>query len=137
MNEVTKIGAHRVSLEGDTMRVVFQGLVSLPEIQAIVAVLTRWQQERKGIQYLFYDASRLLPFEPDVKRWVMNDFKGPPLRGVLVVGASPTLRVMMTVVLKTLELVRQKLERPIILLKTEADALAWIEADRKKLRGGN
>lgn len=135
MKDLVEFGTHRAWVEGDVARVVEQGLVSLSEIQTLVALIKRWQKEY-GIQYALLDVRRMLPFEPEVKKWLMHEFKTIRLRAVVGIGASATVRVMTTLGEQAMDLLGYKDRTSIVSLRTEAEALAWIEADRKKRREG-
>lgn len=133
MKEMVEFGTHRAWVEGDVMRVVEQGLVSLSEIQTLMALIKRWQKEY-GIQYALLDVRRMLPFEPEVKKWLMHEFKTIRLRAVVGIGASATVRIMTSLGEQAMDLLGYKDRTMIVSLRTEAEALAWIEADRKKHR---
>lgn len=130
MKEAIEIGAHRAWVEGDVMRVVEQGLVSLAEMQVIVGLLRRWQAE-KGVHYALIDIRRLLPMEPDVKKYLMQEFKTIRMRGVVGIGASPVVRMTTNLIVKALETLGYR-GVTVISVRDEAEGLAWIEQDRMR-----
>lgn len=56
---------------------------------------------------------------------------------IAVGGASPVVRIMATMVDRAVRLLGHRQTMVFLLLKTEEEALAWIEADRKNLRDGH
>ncbi len=130
MKDAIEIGAHRAWVEGDVMRLIEQGLVSLSEMKVIVGLLRRWQAE-KGVQYALIDIRRLLPMEPEVKKYLTHEFKTIRLRAVLGIGASPVVRMTTNLIVKALETLGYQ-GVPVITVRDEAEGLAWIEQDRMR-----
>ncbi len=135
MKDAIAIGAHLVGVEADVVRVEHHGLLSLSEIQKTFELVSQWQKER-GVQYMIVDMQRMAPLEPEVRKWIAQNAKTLSLRAMLAVGASPVVRIMATMVDRAVKILWHKHTMVFLLLKTEEEALAWIEADRKKPRDG-
>lgn len=78
---------------------------------------------------------RLLPFEGDVRKYILKESRTLRFRGFIGIGASPAVRIMSNIIteaIKPLGLI----EGSVHLVKTEAEAWAWIEEDRKKNQEG-
>lgn len=136
MKETIATGAHRFWVEGDVARITLQGLVTLSELSALIQQLERCMNEQ-GVRYAVYDARRILPIEHTVRKWAAKEFKGSALRGNLVVGANPVVRLMVTGMLAVGAALGRAPTARVYLVKNEAEAFSWIEEDRRKhLRGG-
>lgn len=129
--DIVSFGMHRAWVEGDIVRVVLQGLLTVTEIKTLLELIKRWKEER-GINYVLYDVKRLLPPEPEVRRWMTKEFKIIALRGALVVGASPVLRLVSAALQQAISLVGRQADSPLMMLKNEEEALAWIAKDRQQ-----
>lgn len=135
MNEVIEFGAHRMWLEGDVARIAHEGLVSLAEAQLAYSQVVRWHKGGK-VQYLLVDMSRMLPYEPAVRRWLAMDAPPLILRGIAMVGMNTSLRIVISLLNRALSLVGKSLPATVFAANSVEEAKAWFDQDRKKHRAG-
>ena len=131
MHDSIMVGAHRAWVEGDVMRVVHVGPVTIPELEVLYRQLGVWNEER-GVWYLLIDIQAMPPPEPEVRKWMAKPKSSAPIRAVLAVGASPAVRVISTLLTKAMELLGNKPGTPFMMMKSEAEAQAWIQSDRSR-----
>lgn len=124
-----QVGEHRTWIEGDVMRVIRDGPVNLAEMQELHRLLDHWHLER-GVNYLLMDIRGMPPPEPEVRKWMAQPKNAAPIRAVIAVGASPAVRAISTLMRKAMELVGHRARTPFLMMKSDEEALAWIENDR-------
>lgn len=131
MNNSVAIGNHNAWRDGDVMRVALRGLITIPELQTLHDLIKRWREEH-NVQYAIYDMRHMLPLEPHVRKWITQNFQTGVWRANLLLGASPVVRLLITALQEAMALAGTRSESPVVMAKTEEQALAWIEQDRAR-----
>lgn len=113
----------------DIMRCTAEGFFS-PE--AAKAALEELKAAGKGMDrvYLIMDLTRVTGLDPRARKIaaeVMADF---PLVGTVLIGASFPVRVVIHFVNGVGKLIHGK-DRPFAFVSNEAEALAWVDAERR------
>ena len=90
----------------------------------------------KGRPYVFLlvDVSKLGKVSAEARRGSATGGKDINLRGVAVVGASATLRVISSLVTRAVDLLNGNTDNPTRFFQTEAEARAWITGRRQQVQ---
>lgn len=127
-----KIGEHTIIDEGDVIACYYKGPVSLEEIQAVHDILDAALAAHKSVYQMIDFRTVPIP-SAEVRRWIANWAQTRSLRAVVSFGASAPLRLIMNLLQNAIRLIKGHAPQT-VLLRTEQDARAFIEEDRKQLR---
>jgi hypothetical protein len=83
--------------------------------------------------FLIVNCSKLGRIDAEARRVSANGSKGLALRGVAVVGASRTTRVLASLFVRAIEILNRNLDNPTRFFENEAEARAWIDTRRRAL----
>jgi hypothetical protein len=79
------------------------------------------------------DLSRVKSFSADARTISKEGADGVRSRGTAMFGASPTLRILSSLVIRAHDLFYKKADHPVRFFDTEAEARAWLVERRRAL----
>ena len=99
-------------------------------------VIPRARQILHGRPWLFLlvDVTRLTKISSEGRQLAAQGSRDLNLRGVAMVGASASIRVLAGLVSRAVELVSGSGDNPTRFFETEREARAWINARRREVR---
>lgn len=127
------IGAHHLDEEGDLIKLEFHGDITLPDIQQILSAISD-MIARQGTFGVLANAAQMGTMTPAARRHVGSFTDAHHGYGAAILGASLPVRAVMTLVTRAVEIFRRhELPGGIQFFKTEAEARAWLDAQRQRL----
>jgi hypothetical protein len=128
--QVVTIGRHPYSLTGDTLHIHFDGTISVSDLEALRAVITSLL-EQAGHSFVIGDMARSTGLDPDARKYLGEWSKQQSGKNSLSVtyGLSFATRTMITLAVNAMKLLGKQ-DINVVLVKTEAEALAWVEEQR-------
>lgn len=125
------VGRHRLRTEEDLVTLRMDGDMVLDETRQIHAELERVLAE-VGRAFVLVDMSHGRNTAPDARRFIAEWNRRHRVSGAVIFGCSVPQRAAATLVFAAIRLFRPSMF-PLAMLKTEAEARAWIEEHRSKL----
>ena len=120
---------HRVRIEGDTLHIQIVGDLGREQMGRLLEIIEGVIAEH-GRYGTIVDTRQMGRLPPDA-RSLVSEFTGAAKSyGNAVFGESFTTRVVLTMALRTMQLVSSQ-KFTVAFLKDEPEALAWLEARRK------
>lgn len=120
------LGRHRIADEGDTVVVRCDGAMSYEEAVEIHTLLAE-VLAREGRCFALADLSRMTSIAPAGRRYSMEWSKAHRVDAVAMIGASFPLRVLTTVTLEAVRLLRRR-TIDLKFVDDEAAGRAWLAA---------
>ena len=118
----------------DVVRMVLEGDLDAPEVVAatkeVIACAARASEP-----FLLADVGRLGSISHAGRRASRETSRGLSLRAIAVIGASFHVRVLSTLLIKSMRLVNRNIYE-IGFFAAEDEALEWIGEQRARIRGG-
>lgn len=105
--------------------------------QATYSEKSRQYTADKPHVFLIVDTSKLGKFTPEARRMSANGSKGLALRGIAIVGASRTLRVIAELASRGMDILNRNNNNPTRFFETEKEARKWIDSRRRDLSLGS
>ncbi|XXT16919.1 STAS/SEC14 domain-containing protein [Sorangium sp. So ce429] len=112
--------------------VAFEGALSDEMARAITAAFQRLSDSGRDVLVLS-DARRNESIPPSARKALANGMRSSRLDAVAAFGSSFSVRVIATLTAKSVQLLTQH-SYPIVFFDTEAEARAWLLAQRGALR---
>lgn len=125
------VGRHRLRTEGDVVFLQMDGDMVLDESKQIHAELERVLAE-VGSVFVLVDMSYGRNTAPDARRFIAEWNRRHRVSGAVIFGGRVPQRAAATLVFAAIRLFRPGMF-PLAMLKTEAEARAWIVEQRSKL----
>ena len=123
-------GPHRIRVElPDIVHVKLEGDVQLEHIRAMYSRLDNMPNPNRS--YLLRDARRVGEITPKAREFLVKASEQTHVAAVVTFGSSFHARVLLTMVVSAVRVLRPSSPR-LVFVKTEQDARAWIEEDRKR-----
>lgn len=131
--EVVHIGPHRIVCGPDLYFAEFVGDLRAEHMPELNAVGNRYVRQN-GYKLILVDATRAGTMTPEARRMNIDNLrKNPGLSATAVFGTSMVTRTMVTLLFKAMDLLSGR-EATVAFFKTEAEARAWLDAQRLRLR---
>jgi hypothetical protein len=129
---VTPIGPHLVETEGDVILVRLHGSFTLEHMKHWCQLADQVIAEH-GQLFTISDFTAGGDFPPDSRRYATNHWQNTVyVRGTAMFGAGLVATVLISMMQRATALLR-KHSIPMVSLKTEAEARAWVQEQRKLL----
>ena len=126
------IGPHRIQCGPDMYFAEFIGDLRSEHMPEIHEVGNRYLR-RNGYKLILVDASRAGTMTPQARRVnVENLRQNPGLSATAVFGTSMVTRTIVTLLFKAMDLLSGR-EAAVAFFKTEAEARAWLDAQRIRI----
>ena len=119
----------------DIVHIKAIGDLSLEAMDQLLAEITRLTAGR-GAYFVLSDISLIGKISPEARKRVSERVDTLQIRGGVAFGASFPQRVIVTLLARVLSLFGNLGERPLVIVETEAQARAWIDARRRELASG-
>ena len=116
----------------DIVYVETVGDVTEAEMGALLREMGRLTAGREYF-FLLDDISRVGKISPEARKRASDEVDALPLRGIAVFNATFSQRVIATLLARLLTLFGKFGDRPVVIVETEAQARAWVEARRREL----
>lgn len=126
-----RVGRHRMRTEEDVVFLGMDGDMDLDESKQIHAELERVLAE-VGRAFVLVDMSHGGNTAPDARRFIAEWNRRHRVSGAVIFGGSIPQRAAATLVFAAIRLFRPGMFQ-LAMLKTEAEARAWIDEQRSKL----
>lgn len=117
----------------DVVHVATVGDVSGDEMAALLREMGRLAAGREHF-FLLDDISQIGKISPEARKLATEEVDSLKMRGIAVFGAKFSQRVIATLLARLLTLFGKFGDRPVVIVETEAQARAWIEARRRELQ---
>lgn len=128
-----KIGHHLFRWEPpDIGYVYYDGDMDAASMLAY-AEQSRIYTANKPRVFLIVNTSKLGRLSAEARRMSADGSKGLALRGIAVIGASRTIRVLAELVSRGMDILNRNNDNPTRFFETEAEARAWIDTRRRDL----
>lgn len=124
------LGRHTLADEGDTVIIRCDGAMSHDEAVAIHTLLAE-VLAREGRCFALADLSRMTSIAPTARRYSMEWSKAHRVDAVAMIGASFPLRVLTTVTLEAVRLLRRR-AIDLKFVDDESAGRAWIATQRAR-----
>jgi hypothetical protein len=124
------IGAHQLLLEPDVILIRQHGDYHLSDAHQVADEINAIQR-RYGQMFMIIDQTQAGTTPPESRRFLAEWNKQNALRGVAIFGGSPTVRALATLITTAIRLFRSD-SSPLVFTANEAEARAWIDAQRTK-----
>lgn len=115
---------------GDLMRMTLDGPVTISDLDGLRAVMTAAQEEG-GRCFLVADMSGCTGIEPDARKYIVEWSRQgtQTMSGVAAYGMSFGMRTVVSLTMAAIRFLGM-LRSPVAFVKTEAEALQWVESQR-------
>lgn len=126
------IGTHRLCFTPpDTVRLWWKGSASRDDFVRILEWSTLQMEGRP--YFVIADLSQLTNINPDTREFAAKDTRMHAIMRVAMLGASFHIRVVVSMVTRAMELFYEEQRGKMRFFDNEADALAWLKAERTRL----
>jgi hypothetical protein len=126
-----RLGAHRLSFDGELAEFVIEGPLELPESTAMHDLLARMLVDSAGRGFLLVDITRLTGVGPDVRRHMSAWNARHRLNACALFGGSFAMRTILTLAVKAIKF-KDKDQLDVLFARDEPEARAWLAAHRAK-----
>lgn len=131
--EQVQIGPHVTLITNDVMHNTLRGDLILADLQELLQIVERVRAQR-GMIFLLTDTRQLGTIEPAARQYGVKWARTHTVEGSAIYGAGLMARALITLIERAITLVRAH-HAPTVFFATEAQARAWIDAQRQKLYG--
>lgn len=128
---IHRIGQHTVELSGQTFITRLQGCFTLAEAKQYTALLDSLTAAA-GPLFGILDMHNASGPDPQTRAWIGRWTRHAQVLGIAAVGASPVMRTVLTLLSNVTRLLSRR-SRPMAFCATEAEARAWVAAQRALL----
>ncbi|HRI53564.1 MAG TPA: STAS/SEC14 domain-containing protein [Pseudomonadota bacterium] len=128
---IHRIGQHTVELYGQTFIFRLHGSFSLAEAKQYTALLDSLTAAG-GPLFGILDLQNASGLDPQTRAWIGRWARQAQILGIAAVGASPVMRTVLTLLSNVTRLLSRR-SRPMAFCVTEAEARAWVAAQRALL----
>lgn len=136
MTDLSYVGTTTIHLEPpDIVRLKAEGDLSAEDMARIFAEITRLTVTQSRY-FVLTDISGLGKISPDARKRASEQIDTLRVCGGAAFGATFPQRVLVTLLSRVLSLFGNFADRPLVIVETEAQARAWIEARRRELAAG-
>jgi hypothetical protein len=125
-----QLGTHTVVLEGDMLISCVRGDFMAEDANAYFRLVDQVLAEH-GQYFMLVDMSRADTIPAETRRISAEFGKKHPAAGIAVWGSNVAVRVLFTLVVRTVNLF-QKNPSPIAFVASEQEARAWVAAQRSR-----
>jgi len=132
MQNELQIGPHKLRVEGDTVLTRWIGTPEYEDVLAIHQHFERVLAEHKRL-FAINDMSRSGLPSTQTRKWIADWARQNPVTSVVNFGASLPVRVLQSLIFRTLALVGNGPTLETVHCGSEAEAFAWIAARRLRL----
>jgi hypothetical protein len=132
--EEIRIGESAVRFEPPD--ILFFSIVGSPDMNDSAKIMDAADHLAKGRDHLLVinDIRRSSDFPPEARKYVAERMVPLPVRATALFGGSFQLRVLITLTFKIRDLLRGPAANPTRFCATEAEARAWIDEQRSRLK---
>ncbi len=128
-------GPHRFCWEPpDLGHVVYSGYVDADMVQSFAAQARPFLLAQP-LLFMLVDVTALTKISAEGRKMSAESSKGLQLRGVAIVGSSPSLRVVAGLVSRAVEILSGNTENPTRFFDRETEARDWIAHRRMTIHG--
>ena len=130
--QLLTVREHIIEIEPPDLVIIrMRGEVSPKDIEGFAAVTSQHCGTWPYVLYIS-DNTRMTHMSPEARKAAMNiSATGPGMGGFAIIG-SGAMAMISSMLLKMIALV-QKMDNPTVMVKTEAEARAWIDRRRAEL----
>lgn len=132
MSDEEIIGTHRVCVLGDTVLTRYIGVPEREQVMVIHGYFDRVLAEH-GRLFVINDMRRTGIPPADARRWMAEWARTHVVTGIANFGASLPIRMLQSLLLHAAALIGSRPEIPTVNLGDEAEAFAWVAAQRRAL----
>lgn len=127
------IGAHKARIAGDTLIVRWFGTPEMQDLREIHDLFERLLAEHGRVFLINHMHRSGLP-TGEARKWLANWFIGNRFAGIVNIGASTSIRVIQSLLMRGVALLHHKPKGLVTVAycDTEAEALAWIAECRRQ-----
>jgi hypothetical protein len=126
------LGAHQVCVEGDLVKIKWTSRLTGAEVRDLISILDRLIAEHSRI-FVIADARHASRVDSEARAAAVHWPNYARIAGIAYIGASMTVRVIVTITLGARRLLGGALPGPTHFVDTEEQAYACIEARRREL----
>lgn len=119
----------------DLGHVIYDGQVEGPMVASLNDQTHRILLGRPWL-FMLVDVTKLTRITSEARKLAAQGSKDLNLRGVALVGASASIRILAGLVSRAVELLGNNTNNPTRFFESEGEARAWIAARRAEVRGG-
>lgn len=132
INAMTKpIGAHQITVDGDTIHLVVRGDFLLEDAKQVNAEVEAVLYGL-GRAFILADQSSARATPPDARRYLVDWSRKHRVSAAVMFGGSVATRTVATLILTALRIFKAD-SVPTCFTATEAEARAWLNVQREKL----
>lgn len=132
MSAELKVGRHTVRLEDDTLYLAVNGAMDLGETITVHREIEKILTQLRRV-FIIVDNRSGSGITPESRRWIGEWNRQHKASGVAVFGnTGATGRALIAIVFAVIRIFRKD-ALPLVWVKGEAEARAWIAAERNKL----
>ena len=122
------VGKHPVQIEADVLVCTVRGEYTVEEIQEYLHLAQQITAEH-GHCFLMSDISKMPTAPPETRRWAADWLRSHSIAGAAMFGNSLPARTLLFLLVRAVALTSGS-TLPMVFVKTEHEARAWIAARR-------
>lgn len=130
MRESRPYGKHELYVETDIVVSIVKGVVTLPDVQLLLACFEE-VIIRHGRALLLADNAQFTSIDADARRLGALWVAGKPVLGMATYNASFASRTLVSLIIKGINLLNPS-PLPFIFVKSEPEARAWLAEQRQR-----
>jgi hypothetical protein len=133
-NRSIDIGGQPFTVQGDEVVGYFQRAMSLPEIIRLLRITQEVKRLRGRVFLLAQVSGEMGTVSPESRRWIAEWGKRHHIDGLALSGGSAVGRALTLLIVTAVNLLR-KAPTALTFVQSEAEARAWVAAQRQRLGG--
>lgn len=132
MADEQTIGAHQLRIEGDTLLIRWIGIPQLEDVRSIGHQLELLLAEH-GRLFIINDMRQSGLPSAKARQWLAKWALNLPITAIINFGTSLPIRALQSLIFRASMLLGNQSKVEIVHCSSEAEALAWVAARRRKL----
>lgn len=126
------VNRHRLRfVPPDVMRIWWDGASTLEDFKGILEYGERRMGARK--HFVIADFSQATTIEPEARKQAAKDSRVQRIAGTAVIGTTFHVRVILSLIVKAVELIQPGKQGPMRFFETDREAYEWIAQERERL----